>query len=140
MEIKKWNKFNLAFGSILLLIAVALLVFWKVPDSRIILPLIALGAVAIINGFLWPKRRFFKFLWIYSDTPEEEDERTRKMGAFATAYAWSITLILIAVLMFLEFFNLLKMNVMEVLLLIFFVMLGTTAGVYAYLRRKGNVE
>lgn len=142
MEIKKWNKFRLVFGPIVLLTAVTLLVFWKDTDNRItgliLTLLLTLGITTTINGFLWPKERFFKFPWIYSDTPEE-DERTRKIGAFATAYAWFITLMLITILMFLDLLNLLKMKGIEVLILIFLVMIGATVGLYAYFRRKGDV-
>ena len=138
MKTKKWNKFRLVFGPIVLLVGLALLVFWKDTDNRIItLLLLTLGITTTVRGFLWPKRKFFTRV-IYSDTPEE-DERTRKIGAFATAYAWCITAILISVLISLELFNLLKMNVIEVLCLIFFVMIAATVGLYAYFRRKGDV-
>jgi len=137
----KVNKFRLVFGSILLLVEVALLVFWKNMDSKIIGALAGglggVGGATIIRGFLWPKRKFFTRV-IYSDTPEE-DERTRKIGAFATAYAWCITAILMSVLISLELFNLLKMNVIEVLCLIFSVMIAATVGLYAYFKRKGDV-
>jgi len=138
MKTKKWNKFRLVFGPIVLLVGLALLVFWKDTDNRIItLLLLTLGITTTIRGFLWPKRKFFTRV-IYSDTPEE-DERTRKIGAFAMAYAWCITVILITILMFLDLLNLLKMNVIEVLILIFLVMIGATVGLYAYLKRKGDV-
>ena len=131
MEITKWNKFRLVFGPILLLIAVALLVFWKTIDSVIITALIAGGAVSIITGFSRHLR--------YSDMPEK-DERTRKISAFATAYSWIITLIFISVLVMVNHFNLLKMDVTQVLGLTLFVMLATMVGLHVYFKRKGDVE
>ncbi len=141
MKIKKWNKFRLVFGSILLLIGLALLVFWKDTDSRInviiLTFLLTLGITTTMRGFLWPKGKFFtKFIYT---GPPEEDERTRKIGAFAMAYSWNITAIFIAVLIVLDLLSLLKMNVREVLVLTFCVMMAATVGLYAYFRRKGDV-
>ena len=131
MEITKRNKLRLVFGSILLLVAVALLVFWKNIEGVIITALIAGGVASIITGFSRQLR--------YRDMPEK-DERTRKISAFATAYSWVITLIFISLLVMVNHFNLLKMDVTQVLGLTLFVMLVTMIGLRAYFKRKGDVE
>ncbi len=129
MEITKMNKFRLVLGPTLLLVAVALLVFWENVDSIIITALIVGGLVSIVTGF-------FKHL----KGQPEVDERTRKISAFATAYSWFITLIFISILVLIDHFSMFKMNVTQVLGLIVFVMLLTMIGLHAYLKRKGDLE
>jgi len=76
MEIVKWDKFGLGLGVILLIVAVALLVFWKDIDSVIIIILMVAGLISFITGL-------FRYLG-YGEKPKT-DEKTRKLSTSATA-------------------------------------------------------
>ncbi len=129
MKITKLNKFRFMFGSILLLIAAALLIFWNNIDSIFITIFIAGGVTSIITGF----SRHLK-------GQPEVDERTKKISAFATTYSWFITLIFISVLVLLNHFSRLKVSVTQVLGLILFVMLATMLWMRVYFKRRGDIE
>ena len=75
MEIMKWNKFGLGLGVILLIVAVALLVFWKDMGSVIVITLMVAGLISFTTGLS-------RYLG-YEEKPKT-DERTRKLSAFAT--------------------------------------------------------
>jgi len=51
MEIVKWDKFGLGLGVILLIVAAALLVFWKDIDSVIITTLMVAGLISFTTDF-----------------------------------------------------------------------------------------
>jgi len=129
MEIVKWDKFGLGLGVILLIVAVALLVFWKDIDSVIIIILMVAGLISFITGL-------FRYLG-YGEKPKT-DEKTRKLSTSATAYSWLITLSLICILILLDYFGRLKMNVTQVLGLLFFVMLVTMLWMRMYFKRKNQ--
>jgi len=131
MGVTKRNRFILVFGSILLLIVAVLLVFWEDINSVVMIALVAGGLVGIITGF----SRQFGYIGI-----PEKDERTRKISAFAGAYSWFITLIVICILGMVDRTELLKMKAERVISIILFVMIVTMLGLHAYFKRKGDVE
>ncbi len=130
MDMTRVNKQRLIFGSIVLLIALVLLIFWKNTPDIIISGLMASGLATTITG-------------IYSHSKygvqAEHDERTRKISASAVTYSWLITLTFVGVLGYLNYFSPLEMTVMKVLSIVILVMIGTLILFYAYFARKGEV-
>jgi uncharacterized membrane-anchored protein len=131
MEMTKANKQRLIIGSIVLLVAVVLLIFWKNAPSVIISGLMAGGLAGIIDGI---------YSHIRYGVQAESDERTRKISASATTYSWLITLTFVGVSAYLNEFGLLETTVKKVLSNIILVMIGTLILFYAYFARKGDIE
>lgn len=70
----------------------------------------------------------------------DRDERTKKLAAYGITYSWLLTLVLIAVLYWVEYFKLIEITVGGVLgiLLIF---MSISANVFRwYFMQKGDVE
>ena len=74
-----------------------------------------------------------------ADMPES-DERTKKLGAYAATYSWLITLVLIAVLFGVDYFNIFKLTVTQALGTTLFVMVLSMNVFRWYFGRKGDVE
>ncbi len=127
---KKEYKYRLVIGPIILLIGIALLIFGKI-DDLIIGTLIIAGIVLLLNGVLKHLR--------YKNMPER-DERTRKIGAFAAAYSWVVTIVFITVLFWLNHFEIWKMTVQQALGLTLYVMIFVTLIFQWHLKRKGDAE
>lgn len=100
-------------------------------DMSISIFLINLGLILfIITAF-----RLFR-LWGLPD----RDERTKKLAAYGITYSWLLTLILIAVLYWVEYFKLVELTVGDVLgiLLIF---MSISANVFRWhFMQKGDVD
>lgn len=68
------------------------------------------------------------------------DERTRKIGAFASAYSWFLTLIAMTVLFWLDYLSVVALTIQHALgILIFFMVLSLLAFRW-HLIRKGDVR
>jgi hypothetical protein len=128
---KKEYKYRLMFGPAILLLGIVLQTFWSGLDSLIPTTLMVVGLVLLVNGVF----RHLK----YGEMPER-DERTRKIGAFAIAYSWLVTMIFIALLIWLDHFNLLKMTAPQALGLTIFMMIIAALIFQWHLKRKGDVE
>ena len=127
---KKEYKYRLVIGPIILLIGIALLIFGKI-DDLITGTLIIAGIVLLLNGVLKHLR--------YKNMPEQ-DERTRKIGAFAAAYSWVVTIVFITVLFWLNHLEIWKMTVQQALGLTLYVMIFVTLIFQWHLKRKGDAE
>ncbi len=127
---KKEYKYRLVIGPIILLIGIALLIFGKI-DDLITGTLIIAGIVLLLNGVLKHLR--------YKNMPER-DERTRKIGAFAAAYSWVVTIVFITVLFWLNHLEIWKMTVQQALGLTLYVMIFVTLIFQWHLKRKGDAE
>ncbi len=127
---KKEYKYRLVIGPIILLIGIALLIFGKI-DDLITGTLIIAGIVLLLNGVLKHLR--------YKNMPEQ-DERTRKIGAFAAAYSWVVTIVFITVLFWLNHLEIWKMTVQQALGLTLYVMIFVTLIFQWHLKRKGDVK
>jgi len=99
--------------------------------SVIVITLMVAGLISFTTGLS-------RYLG-YEEKPKT-DERTRKLSAFATAYSWLITLSLVCILILLDYFGRLKMNVTQILGLLFFVMLVTMLWMRMYLKRSNQKE
>jgi len=73
------------------------------------------------------------------DVPER-DERTRKLGAYAAAYSWLLTLVLIAVLFWVDYFTVVTLTVAQALGATLFVMVLSMNVFRWYFSGKGDVE
>lgn len=74
-----------------------------------------------------------------ADMPES-DERTKKLGAYAATYSWLLTLVLIAVLFWVDYFSIFKLTVTQALGTTLFVMVLSMNVFRWYFGRKGDVE
>jgi len=128
---KKEYKYRMVIGVAILLVAIALQIFWNSIHPSVISTLITVGIVLIGTGVI----RHMKF----KEGPEK-DERTKKIGAFALGYSWVATLVLVGVLILLHEFNILRMSAMQALGLTMFVMITVALFFQLYLKRKGDVE
>ena len=127
---KKEYKYRLVIGPIILLIGIALLIFGKI-DDLITGTLIIAGIVLLLNGVLKHLR--------HKNMPER-DERTRKIGAFAAAYSWVVTIVFITMLFWLNHLEIWKMTVQQALGLTLYVMIFVTLIFQWHLKRKGDAE
>jgi len=75
----------------------------------------------------------------YGDMPER-DERTKKLSAYGVSYSWFFTLVFLAVLFWVDYFNVLKLTVTQVIGVVYFVMIVTAISFQGYYKRKGDVE
>jgi peptidoglycan biosynthesis protein MviN/MurJ (putative lipid II flippase) len=70
----------------------------------------------------------------------EADERTKKLGAYAATYSWLLTLVLIAVLFWVDYFSVVALTVAQALGTTLFVMVLSMNVFRWYFSRKGDVE
>lgn len=123
-------KIRIWLGIVLLLLGIALEIIGKGVYSLITNLFILFGLILIIGSVV----RHLKF----RDEPEK-DERTTKVGTFAMAYAWLVTMGVLALLVWLDYNNLVKMTAFQALMVIYSVSL-LAAGVFGwYFRRKGDI-
>jgi len=132
---KKEYKYYTGIGAAAFLVAIALQIFWSGIDtiwvSRITSFLTTVGIVFIALGV---GRHM-----IYKEEPEE-DERTKKINALTLSYSWTVTLVLVGVLLLLDHWNILKMTVMQALGLTMAVMIAAAVISELCLKRKGDVK
>ncbi len=128
---KNEYKSCLAIGLVLLILGIALEITGKGVYSLVTNLFILFGLIFIIGSVI----RHLKF----RDEPEK-DERTIKIGTFAMAHAWLVATGALALLVWLDYNNLVKMTAFQALMVISSVSL-LVAGVSGwYFRRKGDVE
>ncbi|MBN1455956.1 MAG: hypothetical protein JW945_06880 [Methanomicrobia archaeon] len=70
----------------------------------------------------------------------ERDERTKKLGAYAATYSWLVTLVLIAVLFWVDYLAVVKLTVTQVLSVTLLVMVLSLNLFRWYFSRRGDVE
>lgn len=129
-KLEKYIKMSYTLGAIIILAGVTLVtVIQNYQQAGI--SLINIGAI-IIFVTLWRARR-------YRDGPVK-DERTVKIGAYGLSYSWFITLMVIALLFWVDELELIRMNVKHVLGILMFTMIITAKGIQWYLFRQGDVE
>jgi hypothetical protein len=78
--------------------------------------------------------------WKRTVDVQESDERTRKLGAYAATYSWLLTLVLIAVLFWVDYFTVVTLTVAQALGATLFVMVLSMNVFRWYFSRKGDVE
>jgi len=132
---KKEYKYYIGIGAAILLVGIALQIFWSGMDTNIWYTRItsALRTVGIVLILLGVVRHM-----IYKEEPEE-DERIKKINALTLSYSWTVTMVLVGVLLLLDKWDILKMTVMQALGLTMFVMIVVAVASEWYLKRKGDV-
>jgi hypothetical protein len=78
--------------------------------------------------------------WKRTVDVQESDERTRKLGAYAATYSWLLTLVLIAVLFWVDYFTVVTLTVAQALGATLFVMVLSMNVFRWYFSGKGDVE
>jgi hypothetical protein len=127
---KKAYKYKLASGLIIILAGIISTIFFEV-DARLSIFLINLGLILfVITAF-----RLFRL----GELPDR-DERTKKLAAYGITYSWLLTLVLIAVLYWVEHFNMVELTAGGILgILLFFMTIS--ANIFRwYFMQKGDVE
>jgi len=128
--VEKIYRYKLVLGIIIMLagiLSAALHIF----ETSVSLFLINMGLIIfVLTAF-----RLFR----QGDLPDR-DERTKKLAAYGITYSWLLTLVLIAVLYWVDYFKLVELTTGGVLgiLLIF---MSISANVFRwYFMQKGDVE
>ncbi len=95
---KKEYKYYIGIGAAILLVGIALQIFWSGMDTNIWYTRItsALRTVGIVLILLGVVRHM-----IYKEEPEE-DERIKKINALTLSYSWTVTRVLVGVLLLLD--------------------------------------
>jgi hypothetical protein len=105
-------------------------VFFEI-DTAIPITLITMGLVMfVITAF-----RLFK-----NGNLPDRDERTKKLAAYGITYSWLLTLVLIMVLYWIEFFGLAELTAEVILSILLFFMIISANVFRWYFMQKGDVE
>jgi UDP-N-acetylmuramyl pentapeptide phosphotransferase/UDP-N-acetylglucosamine-1-phosphate transferase len=126
-QTKAW--WLIAKGAVLA--ALMLAVLWRGVNTVSVSAVISMIIAAIVVGFL---------RWKRTAEVSEGDERTKKLGAYAATYSWLLTLVLIAVLFWVDYFTVVKMTVAQALGTTLFVMVLSMNMFRWYFYRLGDVE
>jgi len=128
--VEKIYRYKLVLGIIIMLAGVLSAAFLEVEASISII-LISMGLVI----FIMTAFRLFR----RGDLPDR-DERTKKLAAYGITYSWLLTLVLIMVLYWIEFFKLAELTAELILgILLFFMVIS--ANVFRwYFMQKGDIE
>lgn len=130
-KMKKSMKAWWLLAKVAVLAALLLLVLWSGVNTVSVSAVISMLIAIIVVGFLRWKRT--------AEVPES-DERTKKLGAYAATYSWLFTLVLIAVLFWVDYFTVVKMTVAQVLGITLFVMVLSMNVFRWYFGKEGDVE
>ncbi|MCQ6963161.1 hypothetical protein PV02_05030 [Methanolobus chelungpuianus] len=117
-------------AAVLIMAGVALMAFLE-NYQEMSIGLINAGSVIIFVTFIRARR--------YRSGPLK-DERTVRIGSYGLSYSWFVTLVVVAVLFWVNYFGILQLTVDQVLGLLILVMAVTAKGFQWYLFRKGDVE
>lgn len=129
-NMEKRYKYRMFTGLVILLAGILVAAFLEVD---ILIPIVLINAGLII--FLATAFRLFKS----GDLPDR-DERTNKLAAYGVTYSWLLTLVLIAVLIWVDYFKLFELTVRGLLgILLFFMIISANVFRWYFLRR-GDVE
>jgi hypothetical protein len=128
MEQKYVNK--LIFGIIMMAAGVLSGVIFDI-DIFIPIVLVNMGLIIFIATVFKLFRR--------GDLPDR-DERTKKLAAYGITYSWLLTLVVITVLSWIQYFGLVELTANGVLGILLFFMIISANVFRWYFMRKGDVE
>jgi hypothetical protein len=129
-SMEKKYLYTLVLG-ISIMIAGILSVVFREIDYSISISLINIGLIIFIVTVF---RLFRK-----GELPDR-DERTKKLAAYSITYSWLLTLVLIAVLYWVEYFKLVELTAGSVLGILLFFMIVSSNVFRWYFMQKGDVE
>jgi drug/metabolite transporter (DMT)-like permease len=119
------------FVAVFLITAGVAMVAFLEDHQEMAISLINIGGVMIFVTFIRAKR---------SGNGPVKDERTVRIGSCGLSYSWFVTLVLLAVLFWIDYFGLMQLTVDQVLGVLILVMAVTAKGFQWYLFSKGDVE
>jgi hypothetical protein len=122
--------YTLILGISIMTAGILSVVFQEI-DSSISISLINIGLIIFIVTVF---RLFRK-----GELPDR-DERTKKLAAYGITYSWLLTLVLIAVLYWVEYFKLAELSAEGVLGILLFFMIVSSNVFRWYFMQKGDVE
>lgn len=101
-------------------------------DADVLIPIVLVNMGLII--FVATAFRLFR----RGDLPDR-DERTKKLAAYGITYSWLLTLVIITVLSWVQYFGLVKLTAERVLGILLFFMIISANVFRWYFMRKGDV-
>ena len=127
---KKEYKYRLVIGAAILLVTIALQMFWSGISPAITMTLMVAGIALMATGAI---------RHMTCGEGPESDERTKRISAFALSCSWVVTLLLVCVLILLDHYTMLKIAATQALGLTLFVMIAVAVVSEWYLKRKGDI-
>lgn len=129
-NVEKIYKYRIVAGLAILLAGILITAFLEVD---ILIPIVLINTGLIV--FLVTALKLFK-----SRELPDKDERTKKLAAYGVTYSWFLTLVLIAVLIWVDYFSLFELTVKGVLgILLFFMIISANIFRWHFMR-KGDVD
>jgi hypothetical protein len=130
-ESKNYNLHNMSIwlGSGALMLSGFIMMATKTM-SDLLSVMLLLGIMAMMTNF---------FTYVGMDK-EDQDERLRKIGTFATTYSWYITLVFVSFLVITMYWAENIHNAIELMGVIIFVMTSSMLIANTVLSRKGDIE
>lgn len=129
-NIEKKYKYKMLIGLGILLAGMLVTAFLEVD---ILIPIVLINTGLIV--FLATVFKLFKS----GDLPDK-DERTKKLAAYGITYSWFLTLVLITVLTWVDYFKLFELTARGVLGILLFFMIISANVFRWYFMRKGDIE
>lgn len=129
-SMEKRYMYKLVLGITIIVVGMLSAAFFEV-DMLIPIVLINTGLIIVIATVF----RLFK----RGNLPDR-DERTKKLAAYGITYSWLLTLVVIAVLSWVEYFGLAELTAEEVLGILLFFMIISANVFRWYFMQKGDVE
>ncbi|MDD1661217.1 MAG: hypothetical protein LUQ49_01995 [Methanomicrobiales archaeon] len=132
MQFTPWHRYlyRMVVGSVLILWGIVELLLLPSGDSIIPTILLAAGLAFLIAGVTrWRK---------FGNTPEQ-DERSKKIGAWGLSYSWILSLFFMTVLFMLDELGVLVLTVQAALGASVAVMTLSAVAFQMYLQRMGDV-
>jgi hypothetical protein len=134
----KWRYlYRLIVGSVMVIWGIAGLLLDPGGNPAISDALIAAGTVFVIAGFRL--RREVSLSLPFREVPEQ-DERTRKIGAWGISWSWTLTLFFMAGLFWLDNFKVVTLSAETALGISVIVMAISALLFQLYFQMKGDVE
>jgi len=128
---KRGKKFGLYIVAGVLLTLLGLFYELMMDLNEIItIIFISVGAVLIIGSVL----RYTRYGEVNTD------ERTRKLGSAAISFSWFLTFVLVNILFWIDYFEILKLSVGQVIGIIVFFMIFSGAILKSLYRKKGDIH
>jgi len=122
--------YTLVLGITIMVAGILSIAFQEV-DKSVSISLISIGLIILLVTVF---RLFRK-----GELPDR-DERTKKLAAYGITYSWLLTLVLITVLYWMEYFKLVELTVGGVLGILLFFMIVSSNVFRWYFMQKGDVE
>jgi len=118
---------NRIFAGALILLAGIFVEFFMQFDQIITITLVTMGTVLIMFGILYAFR--------YGEGPVQ-DERSRKIGSISLSYSWVITFFVLTGIFWVNYFQIVLVDVNTVIAIVFFTMIITANLFKFWFRRK----